>query len=129
MLADELPAWCADRGFDASRLAAYGWSMGGYGALRAAQLRPGTLRAVAAPSPAVAEGDPVLEQAAELEPARTGLWCGRSDGFLPAVQELAEAIPDGPAVAQWDLGGHTRRYWDRVTPAALRFVGDLLAGS
>jgi hypothetical protein len=81
---------------------------------------------VAALSPAVAEGDPVFEHAAELDRSRTALWCGRSDGFFPYVQALAEAIPGGPAIAAWDLGGHTRAYWDRVTPAAFRFVGRLL---
>jgi hypothetical protein len=37
MLRDELPRWARERGFDDTRLAAYGWSMGGYGALRWAQ--------------------------------------------------------------------------------------------
>ncbi len=124
MLAEELPAWCADRGYDAERLAAYGWSMGGYGALRAAELRPGTLRAVAALSTAVSRGDPVFEHADRLEPPRTAMWCGRSDGFFDAVQALAERVR--PATASWDLGGHTRHYWNRITPDAFRFIGERL---
>ncbi len=126
LLAEELPAWCAERGFDAGRVAAYGWSMGGYGALRAAQLHPGRLLAVAALSPAVGEGDPVVADAARLEGRRTGLWCGEADALLPAVRELARRVPGGPAVAAWSPGGHTRRYWDRVTPEALRFVAQEL---
>ena len=127
MLAEELPAWCAQRGFDARRLAAYGWSMGGYGALRAAELRPGTLRAVAVLSPAVSRGDAVFRDALALEGSRTGLWCGRSDDFFPAVQALAAAVPGGPAAAEWGDGAHTRRYWNTVTPAAFALVARRLA--
>jgi len=128
MLAQELPDWCAQRGFDARRLAAYGWSMGGYGALRAAELRPGTLRAVAALSPAVSRGDAVFRDAGALQGRRTGLWCGRSDSFSPAVHALAESVPGGAAVARWGEGGHTRGYWNTVTPAAFALVGRSLAG-
>ena len=128
LLAEELPGWCRERGFDVSRTAAYGWSMGGFGALRGAQLRPGRWRAVAALSPAVAAGDPVLRDAPLLDPARTGLWCGESDSFLPAVRELAAALPAPPAVAAYAPGRHTRTYWDSVTPAAFAFLGAALAG-
>ncbi|RJK96345.1 esterase [Vallicoccus soli] len=128
MLAEELPGWCAERGFDAGRAAAYGWSMGGYGALRALALRPGGLRAVAALSPAVARDDALLEEAATLDGRRVGLWCGTADPLLPAVQELAERVGGGgPAVAAWAPGAHRRRYWDRVTPDALRFLAAALA--
>ena len=126
MLAEEIPAWCADLGFDGSRLAAYGWSMGGYGALRAAQLRPDTLRAVAALSPAVSRDDAVFEDAERLDPDRIGLWCGRSDGVFDEVQALAEVLD--PAVAAWDLGAHNRAYWNRITPDAFRHVGGALQG-
>ena len=34
MVHEEIPGWCAERGFDTGRLALWGWSMGGYGALR-----------------------------------------------------------------------------------------------
>lgn len=127
MLAEELPRWCRERGFDATRVAAYGWSMGGFGALRGAELRPGRWRAVAALSPAVSPDDPVLRDARLLDPARTGLWCGQSDGFLPAVQALAAALPAPPAVAAYAPGRHTRTYWDTVTPAAFAFVGAAMA--
>lgn len=126
MLAEELPAWCLQRGFDASRLAAYGWSMGAAGALRAAQLQPGRLRAVSALSPAVRAGDPVTSAAGRLVGARTALWCGRDDALFPAVQALAATVPGGPAVAAWAPGQHTRRYWNTVTPAAFAFAGHAL---
>ena len=126
MLAEEIPAWCTERGFDHTRLAAYGWSMGGYGALRAAELRQDTLLAVAALSPALSRDDSVFEDASRLDPDRTALWCGRSDGFFEEVQALAEEID--PAVAAWDLGAHSRAYWNRITPDAFRFVGEALQG-
>ncbi len=128
MLAEELPQWCRDRGYDTSRMAAYGWSMGGFGALRAAELRPGSLRAVAALSPAVAGGDPVFRDARRLDPAATALWCAESDAFFPAVQDLAGALAQPPALAGRGPGGHTRVYWDSVTPAAFAFVATRLAG-
>lgn len=127
MLATELPRWCAERGFDSTRLAAYGWSLGGFGALRGAELRPGTWRAVAALSPAVAEGDAVFAGATRLEPARTALWCAESDAFYPAVQALAAALPSPPRMTGHAPGGHTRRFWNSVTPEALAFVGAALA--
>ena len=128
MLADELPRWCRDRGFDSARLAAYCWSMGGFGGLRAAELRPGAWRAVAALSPAVAKGDAVVADAARLDPARTALWCGESDAFFPAVQALAAALPAPPVISAHAPGGHTRQYWNSVTPDAFSFVARALAG-
>lgn len=125
MLREELPRWCADRGYDSSRLAAYGWSMGGYGALRLAQATA-DLRAVAALSPAVRDGDAVMSAAGGMDGRRVALWCGRSDALLPDVQQLADRIAD-PAIASWDKGGHTRRYWNRITPDAFGFVGRALA--
>ena len=123
MLADELPGWCAARGFDAERLAAYGWSMGGYGALRLAQRDPGRLRAVAALSPAITSDDAAVADAPLLEGRRTGLWCGRSDSLFDAVQALSRAMAPPPAVASFGKGAHQRGYWNRVTPAAFAFIG------
>jgi S-formylglutathione hydrolase FrmB len=127
MLTEELPAWCRQRGFDAGRLAAYGWSMGGFGALALAEDEPRLLRAVSALSPAVGEGDAVLAHAGRLDGRRVALWCGTDDPLLPSVQDLARRVPGGTAVAAWAPGAHTRRYWNRVTPAAFAFVGHALA--
>ena len=133
MLREELPRWCADRGFDVTRTAAYGWSMGGFGALRTAQLwglgdGRDQLRAVAALSPALrSSADPVIANAERLDGRRTGLWVGLSDSFLEPVQQLAGAIDGGPAIASFEKGRHTRDYWNRVTPDAFAFVGGLLS--
>lgn len=56
MVLEEMPTWLAEHGFDADSKALWGWSMGGYGSLRAAEADPGWARAVAAFSPAVSVG-------------------------------------------------------------------------
>ena len=129
MLTEELPAWCAARGWDTSRLAAYGWSLGGRGSLLLAERDPGLLRAVSALSPAVRHDDVVIADADRLDGHRVAVWCGESDALLPAVRSLVAAIPGGPAVASYAPGAHTRGYWNTVTPAAFAFVGRALAGS
>ncbi len=53
MLAAELLPICQIRGLDETKVGAYGWSMGGYGALRLAESHTGLLAAVAATSPAI----------------------------------------------------------------------------
>jgi S-formylglutathione hydrolase FrmB len=121
MLRDELPRWCAERGFDTSRIAAYGWSMGGHGALAYAQTGTGA-RAVAALSPAVARGDQVFGSVRRLAGVPVGLWCGLDDPLLPEVQALGSALRPPPEVAAWSSGGHTREFWNRVTPAAFALV-------
>ena len=68
----------------------------------------------------------MFEDVARLDPERTGLWCGRSDGFFAGAQALADVVD--PAIAAWDLGAHTRAYWNRITPDAFRFVGEALQG-
>jgi hypothetical protein len=45
------------------------------------------------------------------------------------VRTLADALPTPPAVLSYGPGAHTRAYWNGVTPAAFRFVGESLAAS
>ena len=47
MLREELPRWLGERGYAADRRALWGWSRGGYGALRFVVGRPTTVSAVA----------------------------------------------------------------------------------
>jgi dienelactone hydrolase len=129
MLREELPHWCAQRGWDSTRLAAYGWSLGGFGSLLLAEQNPRMLRAVSALSPAVSSGDPVITGAGRLERRRTAVWCGQSDPLAPAVRDLVAAIPGGPAIASFTPGAHTRDFWNRVTPAAFAFAASALAPS
>lgn len=125
MAYEEIPAWCAERGFDTTRLALWGWSMGGYGVLRLAQSHPGTYRAVAAFSPAVAPGDRVFSGAAALAGTPVALWCGEQDGFYDDVRALAATIP--AATTAYAEGAHTRTYWNSITPAAFDFLGRALS--
>lgn len=125
MLRDEVPGWCDERGFDATRIAAHGWSMGGYGALLLAAEHPGWLRSVAVLSPAVGGGR-LARVVDRLDGDRIALWCGEDDQLLGAVRDLEAAIPGGPALAAYGEGAHTRGYWNTVTPAALAFVGESL---
>ncbi|MFU8876385.1 alpha/beta hydrolase [Micromonospora sp. SL4-19] len=126
MVREELPAWCAQRGFDTSRLAAWGWSMGGFGALLLAETYPGWLRAVAAFSPAVRRGDAVFADVGRLRGTPVGLWCGRQDNFLEDVRALARALPEPPVRAEWTDGRHDFGYWGTVIPDAFALLGTAL---
>jgi enterochelin esterase-like enzyme len=127
MLHDELPAWCAARGFDPSRLAAWGWSIGGYGALLLAETFPGFVRTVAAFSPAVTPGDAVFRGAARLAGTPIGLWCGRDDGLYTNVRALQKVLPAEPAAGEYRAGRHNFGYWSTVIPAAFDFIAAALA--
>jgi predicted esterase len=126
MVLEELPRWAEQRGFDAGRLAGWGWSMGGFGVLHIAEARPGFLRGAAAFSPAVTPGDDVFASIGELAGTPLGIWCGRDDPLYPDVRRLVSALPERPRVVAYAPGAHTRAYWNSVTLPALRFVGDVL---
>lgn len=98
MVHDELPAWGRERGFDTSRLALWGWSMGGYGVLRLAETYPGSARAVAVFSPACSRGDAVFQEAGKLKGTPVGLWCGLQDNLVGTVKALEEALLEPKAV-------------------------------
>jgi len=138
MLIEEVPVWLAERGFDWDRRAAWGWSMGGAGALLLGEAEAGALAAVAAFSPAVPDGPDGTAATADGRPrdvwgavdrlagTGVGLWCGTADPLLDRVQRFAAALDPAPSIAAWARGDHTRGYWDRITPAALAFVGRAL---
>jgi predicted esterase len=126
MVHEELPAWCKERGFDTSRIALWGWSMGGYGVLRLAEVHPGFARAVAAFSPACSSGDAVFQNTGKLKGTPIGLWCGLQDGLYGTVTALEKALPAPKAAGGYAVGRHTRRYWNRCTPAAFDFLAAAL---
>jgi hypothetical protein len=128
MVREELPAWCAERGFDAARVALWGWSMGGAGALLLAEQAAGFARAVAAFAPAVGRGDDVFAGAGRLRGTPVGLWCGRDDGLYDDVRALRERLPEPPAAGGYGRGRHNFGYWSTVVPAAFAFLADRLAG-
>lgn len=132
MLTDELPHWLG-----APPSAAFGISMGGFGALRLARRR--TLRAVVLASPALFRTWPEARsrnafaderQWADHEPLRhlteiagtpLGVWCGTEDPFVEAARELIAGTR--PEVAAISRGAHDTGYWRRVLPDMLRFAG------
>lgn len=127
MVLDEMPAWLEERGFDAGRRALWGWSMGGYGALRVAEVDPGWASAVAAFSPAVSAGDAVFTGADALAPVPLGVWCGTDDSFYDEVKALVSTLPEPPEVESYGEGGHTRAYWNDQTLDAFAFLARHLA--
>ena len=129
MVLEELPRWAVERGFDTGRLAAWGWSMGGFGVLHISETRPGLLRGAAAFSPAVAPGDDVFDAVGKLAGTPLGIWCGRDDPLYPNVRELVSALPEAPRVLACAPGAHTRVYWNSVTLPALGFVGRVLGSA
>lgn len=122
MVHDEIPAWCRERGFDTTRMALWGWSMGGYGALRFVETYPGFARAVAAFSPACARGDAVFQATPRLKGTPIGLWCGLQDSLANTLKALEQALPEPKAAGTYDAGRHTRRYWNRCTPSAFDYL-------
>ncbi|MET8067020.1 alpha/beta hydrolase-fold protein, partial [Micromonospora sp. NPDC005313] len=127
MVREEVPTWCARRGFDSSRLAVWGWSMGGFGALLLAETYPKWLRMAAAFSPAVSPGDAVFTGVEKLRGTPVGLWCGRQDNFLSDVRALARALPEEPVRAAWADGRHNFGYWGTVIPDAFALIGAALS--
>jgi Putative esterase len=127
MVHEELPGWCAARGFDTGRLAAWGWSMGGSGSLLLAETFPGFVRSVAAFSPAVAPGDEVFAGAARLTGTPVGLWCGRDDNLYDNVRALRKALPAGAAAGDYRAGRHNFGYWSTLIPSAFDFIAGTLS--
>jgi Putative esterase len=126
MLQEELPAWLADRGFDADRRATWAWSRGGYGALRFALSDPDWARGWAFFSPAVSATDPTLDDLSALEGVPTAFWCGTEDGFYDDVRAVVDRLPTEPEVEVYEEGAHTRVFWNDHTLDAFAWLGALL---
>jgi hypothetical protein len=127
MVHEELPGWLEERGFDAGRRAVWGWSRGGYGALRLALEAPDWARARAFFSPAVAAADPALADLSALVGTRLAFWCGTDDAFYDDVRSVVDALPDEPEVVVYEDGGHTRVFWNDHTLEAFAWLADALA--
>ena len=144
MVLDEFLPLLEDQGFDLGRVAFFGWSMGGYGALRLAA-RLGRDRAVAAAalSPALwhsfADSSPgAFDSASDFErftlfgrqrdldgvPVR--IDCGEEDPFYGADQDYVQGFADPPA-GGFQPGSHDVGYWRRMAPAHVRFIAEAFA--
>ncbi len=124
MLRDELPLWLEERGFGDAR-ALWGWSRGGYGALRFVQAHPGWARGLALFSPALHAADPALADLSALERVPWGLWCGDRDPFHDGARALVAAAPE-PETFVEGPGGHTRVYWNDHTLDMLGWLATTL---
>ena len=116
-----------------------GWSMGGYGALLAAERATRQFRAVAPASPALwltpgqtAPGafdspadfyaNDVFAQLGDLRMMKVAVFCGTEDPFYAATRRLVDLM-DYPHEARFGAGGHDDAYWRSVAPAQLRAIG------
>lgn len=126
MVADEMPKWLAQLGFDSTRRALLGWSMGGFGVLHLAQTHPGFARAAAVFSPAIEPGDAVMAHVQALGDLPLGVWCGTEDPYLAATRDLVAHLPHPAKVASFTSGGHTQHYWNCHTVEALTLLAGYL---
>ena len=139
MLFDEFVPFVRDDLGLKGPLAIMGWSMGGYGALRAAELHPQQFDAVCGVSAALwrsydaGVGDAfdsaadyaandVFKDAGRLRDVPVRIDCGRQDPFYEADKAFVEALPEPPA-GGFSPGGHNDDYWSRVAPAEIDWIG------
>lgn len=145
MLTGELWPLLARTGFDLSRWAVAGWSMGGFGALLLARettagrfVPGGTMVAAAAGSPALfasagatsagsfdgpadwrSHGD--LVSAPGTGTVALSVSCGRDDPFRAQTEAYRAACATPPDGGIGD-GAHTTGYWRSLVPAWLRLA-------
>jgi pimeloyl-ACP methyl ester carboxylesterase len=123
-------------------VAVLGWSMGGYGAIRLAEVHAGLFAAVAASSPALYlrwedvmagafddeaqfEREDVFAGSDKLDPSKVRIDCGRQDPFLHADEAFAERL--GPDVtATFTRGYHDAAFWRSMCGAQVRFLASKL---
>ncbi|HTD32077.1 MAG TPA: alpha/beta hydrolase-fold protein [Candidatus Elarobacter sp.] len=141
MVTEELPRVVRDAiGRPVKREAIVGQSMGGYGALLAAERAPGRYRAVAVAGPAIfpsyadesrSVGDAfdsaadyaahdVVAHAGALRGRPVMIAVGRRDPFLPGVRMFARACPTARVVER--PGCHDDGFWRASAASLLSFV-------
>jgi S-formylglutathione hydrolase FrmB len=120
-----------------------GWSMGGYGALLAAETVPSRFRAVCASSPALftsgastAPGafdgaadyhrNDVFTRTARLAPLTVRVDCGTSDPFYEATREFVAQLHPAPQ-GTFGKGFHDDAYWRSVAPDQIATINHALA--
>ena len=143
LVIDELlPAVDTELGAAVPR-AVMGWSMGGYGALLAAERFPSLFRAVCAASPALwltakesAEGafdsaedfatHDVFAGVSALSSLKVRVDCGTDDGFINAARSFATKLPN-PNLGTFGPGLHDDPYWRSIGPAQITTIATALA--
>ena len=143
MVTDELVPLLAKQGLSTDRIGFYGWSMGGYGALRLAGVmgarRVAAVAAASAalwqdysgvPSHAFATADEyarytLFGRQHELDGIDVSLDCGIDDPFYPADRAWSAGQPFRTSFTE---GAHEKGYWQRMLPSELDFLGHRLGG-
>jgi enterochelin esterase-like enzyme len=141
MVLDELLPFFEDElslGAAGRRVGVMGWSMGGYGALLAAQTDPERFAAVVAASPAIvrtyddatrdafdnaadfADHD-VFAHADRLAGVPVRIDCGGADPYRDEAEAFADLLSRAPETDFTD-GCHDQDYWRRVAPADVDFL-------
>jgi pimeloyl-ACP methyl ester carboxylesterase len=141
LVTDELPNVVARlTGAPPRREALIGMSMGGYGALLAAERNPGRYQAVAVAGPAIfpsyadergSVGDAfdgpadfarydVIAHAASLRGRAVRIRCGVSDPFVPGVRAFARACSSADVLIE--KGCHDDGFWRASAPELLEFI-------
>lgn len=141
LVTDELPGVVARMtGARPRREALMGMSMGGYGALLAAERQPARYRAVAVAGPAIfpsyrderaGVGDAfdgpqdfarydVVAHAAALRGRAVRIRCGAKDPFAPGVRAFARACPS--ADVRVEQGCHDDGFWRASALGSLEFI-------
>jgi enterochelin esterase-like enzyme len=140
MVTDEFVPLLGGLSLDVARVDFLAWSMGGYGSmLLASRLGPSHVAAVAAESPAIwesanqtapgafdgpadYEAHTVLRRQAQLARIPLRIDCGTGDPFYRSTKDFVPTLTPRPA-GGFQPGGHDLRYWRRMAPAQLAFVG------
>jgi enterochelin esterase-like enzyme len=115
-----------------------GWSMGGYGALLAAETAPSMFRAVVAASPALWEhadesapgafddardfdSHNVFAGIGTLRDLAVRIDCGTGDGFVNRARRFAERLPTAN-LGSFTPGYHDGAYWRSIAPAQIATI-------
>jgi enterochelin esterase-like enzyme len=140
MLLHEFIPLAHERLPSATRSALLGWSMGGFGALLAAEAAPHRFAAVVGSSPALftsyadsAEGafdgagdfeaHDVFARIDRLARVPVRVDCGRSDPFYDRVRQFASEAPGG-VTSSFGKGFHDIAYWRSVAAPELTFIAN-----
>jgi enterochelin esterase-like enzyme len=145
MLLDDFVPMLRER-FGLRPRALLGWSMGGYGAVLAAEQHPAGFPAVAVSSAAIwpsyaqqhaavadafdgpadfARND-VFAGSGRLSGSAVSISCGTSDPFLANDRAFAARLHPPPA-GEFTAGCHDADFWRRMLPAQVRFLGRHMA--
>ncbi|MFW0783298.1 alpha/beta hydrolase-fold protein [Gordonia sp. CPCC 206044] len=134
----------ADLNLSTERIGLFGWSMGGYGALRlGALLGSPRIAAIAVSSPALwadprnfpprafdsladYQANSLFGQQPAFAKIPLMISIGSSDQFFTYTRQWAAGLHP-PAAFGTSSGGHTNRYWRSVLPDQVEFLGRNLA--